>query len=357
VKRFAAVACLVLSASSARAQTSVADQLARAIDAYRTSRVEEAKAAFASIIASRQQVTNEQRVTAYKYLGAYWALQSSPGARDSATSFFLAAIDLDPFVELDRNIFAADEQQAFALAKRATPKIGIAPIEPKALDPSNPDSARYVFRVVSTRTARLTATIVKLNDPANTQEVIATIGQGEGVRDIPWNGLINNARADSGLYEFRLEAEDAARAGTTTRERQRFLVQHVTARLEDTLPAFVAADTLRSEHSSARPYGEGARGAFIAVVAGAVPLVVLSQKKNMSQWGSHLGVGIALGVVGGIGGYTYASKNPKDARADAENARRRDARAKFNAEVMARNRARLDRTILVIRPLTAGLGG
>jgi hypothetical protein len=352
----------MLSASSAAAQTSVADQLARAIDAYRTSRVEEAKTAFASIIASRQQVTNEQRVTAYKYLGAYWALQSSPGARDSATSFFLAAIDLDPFVELDRNIFAADEQNAFAIAKRATPKIGIAPIEPKSLDPSNPDSARYIFRIVSTRQARLTATIAKLNDPANTQEVIATIGQGEGVRDIPWNGLINNARADSGLYEFRLEAEDAARAGTVTRERQRFLVQHVTARLEDTIPSFRdvnlgGTDTLRSRHSSARPYGEGARGAFIAMVAGAVPLVVLSQRKNMSQWGSHLGVGIALGAIGGIGGYTYASRNLDDARAVAENARRRDARAKFNAEVVARNRARMDKTILVIRPLTAGLGG
>ena len=362
MKRFASLALLLAAALPAAAQQSVAEQLQTAKEAYEKSNTELAKNLFATIIASRQQVTPEQRVTAYKYLGAYWALQSSPGARDSANSFFLAAIDFDPFTDLDRKIFAADEQNAFARARAAIFKVGIQPIEPKALDPtsSNPDSSRYTFRVVSTRQARMVATIVNLADP-NKSEVIGQMGNSEGVRDIVWGGLVNNVRADTGLYELRLEADDNVRQGTPrVTERQRFRIDHVHAKLEDSLPPFRdvnlgGTDTLRSRYSGAKPYGEGARGAFLATMAGALPFVALAsaQRQNMSQWGTHLGVGIALGVVGGIGGYTYATKHRDDARAVAENARRRDERARFNAGVAARNRARLDKTILIIRPLTS----
>ena len=364
MKRFASLALLLAAAMPATAQQSVAEQLELAKEAYEKSNTELAKNLFATIIASRQQVTPEQRVTAYKYLGAYWALQSSPGARDSANSFFLAAIDYDPFTDLDRKIFAADEQSAFARARAAIFKVGIQPVEPKAIDPTsaNPDSSRYTFRIVSTRAARMTVTIVNLADPSK-QEVMPTIGNGEGVRDVVWNGLVNNVRADTGLYELKLEADDNVRQGTRVTERQRFRIDHVHAKLEDTLPSFRdvnlgGTDTLRSRYSSAKPYGEGARGLFIASIAVAIPFIAVSQRQDMSQWKSHLGLGVALGVVGGIGGYTYANKHRDDARAVAENTRRRDERARFNAGVVSRNRARLDKTILIIKPLTsAGITG
>jgi hypothetical protein len=363
MKRLAQIALLLLAAQGAGAQQSIPELMRQGMEAYERSNAEAAKNYFATIIASRQQVTIDQRVTAYKYLGAYWALQSSPGAADSATQFFLAAIDYDPFTDLDRRIFAADEQRAFANARAAIFKVAVAPVEPKAIDPTstNPDSSRYTFRIVSTRSARWTASIVSLIDP-NKQEVIGTMGNSDGLRDVVWNGLINNARADTGLYEFRLQAEDNRRQGSPIIERQRFRIEHVHAELEDSLPPFGdvklgATDTLQSRYSDFKPYGEGGRGLFIATVAGALPVLALSQRKNMSQWGSHFGVGVALGIVGGIGGYTYATQHRADARAVAENARRRDERARFNAGVVARNRARLDKTMLIIRPLTsAGTG-
>jgi hypothetical protein len=359
---------LAVAVRPAAGQSSVAEQLKNAEEAYKKSNTERAKDLFATIIASRQQVTQEQRVTAYKYLGAYWSLQSSPGAQDSAKSFFLAAIDFDPFTDLDRTIFAADELAAFARARAAAFKIGVQPVEPKALDPTStkPDSSRYTFRVVSTRPARMTATIVRLNDATNTQEQIASMGNSDGVREVVWNGLVNNVRADTGIYEFRLDAVDSRPGGAaaTTTERQRFRIDHVHARLEDTLPAFRdvnlgGVDTLRSRYSSGRPYTDGAKGAFVAALAGGLPFIAFSgQRDNMSSWKSHVIMGVGLGAVAGFGAGWYATSHRDDARAVAENARRRNERAKFNAAVVARNRARIDKTILIIRPLTsAGITG
>lgn len=360
MKRLLAIALLALAARPAAGQ--VADDLRRAIAEYEKTNVEQAKQIFATILASRQVVTTEQRVTAYKYLGAYWALSSLPGARDSANSFFVAAIDYDPFTNLDPNVFAPDEVNAFARARRAIFRVGIQPPEPKALYPTtNADSSTYTFQIVSTRPARMTATIVKLGTQ-NVEEVVATMNS-EGVRPVIWNGLVNNQRADTGLYEFRLDATDAERSGTTpVTERQRFRVDHLHARLEDSIPPFRDVlqgftDTLRSRYSGARPWKDGAKGAVIASLAGALPFIAMSQYKNMSGWQSHFGIGIALGAVAGGGAAMYATSHRDDARAVAENARRRQLRAQFNAGVAARNADRLQKTILIIRPLTSATGG
>jgi hypothetical protein len=354
MKRLAAIAFLLCAASPAAAQQTPAELVRLGMDAYQKSETERAKQFFAQIIASRQQVTPEQRVTAYKYLGAFWTLQ---GVRDSALSFFLPAIELDPFTTLDPNVFAKDEVDAFNYARAQIFKVGISPIEPKALDPTQPDSARYTFRVVVTRPARLIAEIRSLNN-TNITEPLATLN-ASGVNDIVWNGLINNARADAGLYEFRLRAEDTRGAQPVT-EIQRFLVQHVHAVLEDTLPELRSArDTLPSERSPFMPYLQGSRGLFVASLAAALPVIALSRENRdgMSQWTSHFGIGIAIGAVAGTGAAVYANKHKTDRRAEAENIRRRQERAAFNAGVVARNKARLEKTILVIRPLSAGITG
>lgn len=364
MKRLAALALLALGTRSAVAQ-SVADQLATAKEAYAKSNVELAKNIFATIIASRQQVTPEQRVTAYKYLGAYWALQSSPGARDSANSFFLAALDFDPFTDLDRTIFATDELSAFNRARAGIFRVGVQPVEAKALDPTStkPDSSRYTFRVVSTRGARMTVSVVSIADP-NKKEILATMGNSDGVRDVVWNGLINNQLADTGLYRVQLDAVDNTKGGSTT-EQQQFRIDHFVAQLEDTLPAFKdvnfgGTDTLRSRYSAGKPYTDGAKGAFVAALAAALPALAFTytQRKEMSSWSSHFGVGISLGAIAGTGAAWYATAHRDDAMAVKENERRRNARAAFNAGVRARNRARLDKTILIIRPLSsAGIAG
>src|ERR1051325_11110748 len=110
-------ALLVGSALGAGAQTT--DQgIARGVTPDQKSSIEAAKNIFQGIINSKAQVTLAQRVTAYEYLGGYWALVGKP---DSARAYFIAAVDNDPFlVELDTaGHFAGDEQAAFAQAKRA----------------------------------------------------------------------------------------------------------------------------------------------------------------------------------------------------------------------------------------------
>jgi hypothetical protein len=365
IRKLLALSCLVAALAPAAGAQTIDLDLAKAQDAYEKSNVELAKQIFTTIIASRQQVTAAQKVVAYKYLGAYWALQSITGARDSANSFFIAALDYDPFTTLDVAKFAADEQAAFGRAKSLLFKVGVRPLASKALDPTSaiPDSSRYTFTLVTTHDASLTVEIVSLTDP-NRKEPLANIGVNNGQRDITWNGLINTQRADTGLYEFRVTATSRILAGARpVVESQKFRVDHFHAPLEDTLPSFrdVAlggVDTLKSRYSGGRPYTDGAKGAFIAALAFGLPRIVLSQRDNMSGWASHMGIGVSLGAIAGTGAAWYATSHRDDGRAAAENARRRNLRAQFNAGVMARNRARLDKTILIIRPLSAaGISG
>jgi hypothetical protein len=358
--------CSILAAAAPTLGAQTVDQdLVRGQDAYEKSNVELAKQIFSGIIASRQQVTAEQKVIAYKYLGAYWALQSTPGARDSAANFFIAALDYDPFTDLDREKFAADEQAAFNRAKTLLFRVGIKSIEPKAVDPtsSKADSSTYKFQLVTTHSASLTIEIINLADP-NKREQFPNIGNSDGLRDIEWNGLINTQRADTGIYEFRVTAQSRLQTNKQVVEFQRFRIDHFHAPLEDTLPSFRdvnlgGTDTLKSRYSAARPYTDGAKGLFIASLAAGLPFIALPKvtRDNMSGWQSHLSLGAALGLIAGSGAAWYATSHRDDARAAAENTRRRNLRAQFNAGVAARNRARLDKTILIIRPLTAaGIG-
>lgn len=367
MKQFAPALLLLLGLTlPVRARAQIAADIIRGQSEYQKSQMEAAKNTFATIIASRQQVKNEDRVIAYKYLGAYWALQSSPGARDSASSFFRAALDFDPFTDLDRTIFAADEQNAFARAKLEIFKIGLGPIRSKVIDTrsTKPEESIYTFSVVSTHIARTVAEIRKVGN-ADMKHTFPTITNHDGIREFQWDGLINSQRADTGLYEFVVTANDnIIRATPPAVETQRFRVEHVYSPLEDTLPDFrnVAAggtDTLRSRYSRALPYTDAAKGLFLGSVAGALPFVAFNRlnRTAMSGWASHWGVGISLGAIAGIGAATYATSHRDDANAARENARRRNLRAQFNADVIARNKARLDKTILVIRPLTsAGTG-
>src|SRR4051812_6304888 len=102
----------ILSAS--RAQQAVEADLQKAKDMYAASNIEGARSILTSILTGKAQVSTEQKVTAYKYLGGYWALQNKP---DSASSYFIAALDYDPFATLDPKEFAPDEQAAFARAR------------------------------------------------------------------------------------------------------------------------------------------------------------------------------------------------------------------------------------------------
>ena len=118
---------------TARAQEVTQQKLDRAVQLYGDLNVEAARPILLEILSPtyQQKFTTEQKVTALKYLGASYAVLDKP---DSAVTFFLAALDYDPFTDLDPNKFTATELAAFSQAKARIFKVAISPIEPRVLD-------------------------------------------------------------------------------------------------------------------------------------------------------------------------------------------------------------------------------
>ncbi|HEY6218839.1 MAG TPA: hypothetical protein VIV65_02210, partial [Gemmatimonadaceae bacterium] len=318
------------------------------------------------IINSKAQVTVTQKVTAYQYLGGYWALVGKP---DSANAYFVAAVDNDPFlVDLDSaGHFAGDEQAAFARAKRTVWRIGIRPVDaPAKLDANSKDTTehRYIFQVVSTHNARLDIEIVHLAADS-ARETFPSIPANDGLRDVPWTGLIGTQKADTGLYEFRVVGTDRVGNGNPITERAKFRINHVHAPFEDTLPDFKDVrlggnDTLTSRRPTMAPFLDAGKGFFLGAVAGSFPLFVLGSDTEyhhgLAKWRSHVYLGVGMGLLGGITASWFGFTHKDDRAAVDENARRKAARAQFNAQVRARNDQRKARTILIIQPL-AGVSG
>jgi hypothetical protein len=129
-KVVALLALLLTIPRHGRAQ--VADSIRKGEAAYAASNVELARSIFSQILAGKMQVSSDDRVTAYKYLGAYWALQQ--GRADSASGYFVPMLDIDPFATLDQHDFAQDEQNAFNKARIQIFKVGIKDIAGKTVD-------------------------------------------------------------------------------------------------------------------------------------------------------------------------------------------------------------------------------
>ena len=111
----AALLCLLLP-TLAVAQASTEEQLKRAVDMYNGFNIEGARPILLNIISPNNllSVSPEQKVKALKYLGASYAVLDRP---DSAVYFFTAALDYDPFTDLDPQEFSAAELAAFSRAK------------------------------------------------------------------------------------------------------------------------------------------------------------------------------------------------------------------------------------------------
>src|ERR1051325_4849887 len=161
-KAFLVAALLVAAPGAARAQ-STQQLIDSATKLYEGFNVEAARPILLKIISPGylQQVTNEQKAAAFKYLGAASAVLAAPG--DSAKNFFAAALDFDPFTDLDPTKFAASELSAFNEAKTAIFKIGIRPIDKQFLiiPKSNSDTGAYTFRLITTQRANLKVEIVQ----------------------------------------------------------------------------------------------------------------------------------------------------------------------------------------------------
>lgn len=322
-----------------RAQTE--ENLRRAIDMYAQFNIEGARPILLNIISPSYllSVSTEQKVRAFKYLGASYAVLDKP---DSAVSFFMAALDHDPFTDLDPREFSASELGAFNLAKQRIFKLAIKPVVPQRLD------TNHVFRMVSTHRANLTVELLQQTD-SNRREVLFQ-GESDGPREIRWSGLLRSGlRADSVIYELRTIGASRVQLGSTGSDRQLFRIEHVFEPLEDTLPPIPASELLPEQYSQSAPLVDMIKGGALVIAAIALPMIALD---NDISWKAHAASAALIGAASAGISFSYR-KNHRGIPANVrENNRRREQRELFNKGVRDRNQARKAATILLICPVT-----
>jgi hypothetical protein len=334
-------------ATSLAAQSRSADVLQQATQFYERLDVEHALTLLRQIVSPNwgSDVSATQRVEAYKYLGACLALTGKP---DSAVVYFRAAVERDPFAELDPNRFTPAQVRLFGEARRRTFAVAVRPIRSERIDPR---TAHLSFTVVSTHAAALQA---ELRAASGSSRVALFSGGSEGLREIRWDGLQADGRlAPPGRYAFvltgrsqLLDRSDSARVF--------FDLGHEMAPLEDTLPN-LAADSLLPER---RPTS-GATDDLIKglVVAGATAFIAGVLPNRELGGGMRGGAAVIAGAatVSGVVAFVVGRRHGGIPENIAANDRRRAERAAHNAAIQSRNAAKVAGTILVVSP-AAGTG-
>lgn len=346
--RLALVALFATAPTIAGAQTQ--DILDRGIKAYEAFAVEQARPLFQQIVSPSylNQVTPEQRVLAYKYLGASYAVLANT---DSAKLYFIAALDFDPFTDLDPTKFSESELGPFTVAKAAIFRVGVKPILSQVVDPSASDTY-YRFQMVTTHRSDMTVLLVK--QAADSLKETLFQGQNDGQRDYRWNGLLQSVGrvADSATYQLRVTASSAllTTAGARQQETQTqyFRVEQSFAPLEDTLPTLPDSMLLPSKIPGSAPWIDLIKGFAVGVLAYGIPVALLTEDV---KWQLHASVGAAAGILSGVGSLLYRRHDPSIPENVAENARRQSQRQRFNDGVRTRNTAKLAVRKLVITPL------
>ena len=340
---FALAACL--AAPSVAFAQSTRQQIDSAVALYVAFQVEAARPILQKIISPGylQQVSSAEKAEALKYLGASYAVLAS---QDSAITYFMGALDHDPFTDLDPTKFAGAELVAFGEAKKRLFKVAIRPLPgPKVV---KRDSTPIRFDFITTQRASVKIELL------GADSVVLFEGPNEGARAISWQGVLSTgAYARPGVYQLRISGQTSGQPLPLT-ESMTIRIEHVFEPLEDTLPALdLTRDLLPERIRPAEPWIDLIKGAAVGAVAIALPLAAL--KTSDIGWAPHAGATAFIGVSSASVSFWYRRAHPQIKQNVDENTRRRNLRAAFNAGVSRRNLARVDRTLLIVSPVT-GLG-
>jgi hypothetical protein len=351
MKRIALLALLAAAPSAAAAQTTQ-DLLDRGIKAYEAFNVEGARPIFAQIVSPSyiNVVSLDQKVTAYKYLGASYAVLAQP---DSAKNYFIAALDRDPFTDLDPVHFSASELGPFSLARNEIFKVGMKPVQSQVVNPR--DSATYYrLNIVTTHRANVRMTLVS-QDGRITESLFD--GQNDGPKEVAWDGRFKSrggAIADSGTYSLKIDANSALHAGQTATETQLVRIERSFDPLEDTLPALPDSLLLAASLKPFQPWADLIKGTLVGAAAYLLPAVILQSDPVLTSsgwdWKTHALIGAFVGVGSGVASWIYRTKNRQIQANVVENERRKNQRERYNAAITARNNARLADMVLIITP-------
>jgi hypothetical protein len=329
------------------AQENTEEMLREAVDLYQDLQVERALALLRQVVSpsSPFEVSRPQRVQAYTYLGASLAIL---GRRDSALVYFRAALERDPFVDLDPTVFTATEREAFAEARRAVFAIGLRPLRAERIDPAR---EAFTFTVVTTHAAALD---VSTRPVDGTGPIALPVPEGEGVRELRWRGLRADGHlAAPGRYAL-VVAGTSPLSGRADSVVAWFDLSHDRPPLEDTLPALRPDELLPERHPRAAPVRLLARG--LGIAGGALLLGRVVGNPTLGEGHRTFAYGVAgAAAIAGIAASLRLQRNPELPDNIAENRRRTEARARANAEIAARNAERIAATKLVIVP-AAGVG-
>jgi len=341
-KLLAALAVAILSPALLHAQAD--EQLRQAIRRYENLEIERARALFEEVISPTTPfpVTEAQRVVAYKYLGATLA---TLGRRDTAITFFVAAIGRDPLVDLDPRSFGEQERQVFQEARGRVFRLGLRPIPRDTLDPR---TERINFTIASTHNGLVRLELVSTLDDSR-----YTLFEGDvdGPRDIPFNGLSprGGGLIPPGAYDLVVTGESHTRANQSDSTSSLLEIGWDRATLEDTIAAFGPNDILPTRQPPSAATKDLLKG--LAIAAGAVVSANIIGQSSM-EGSTALASGVAVvGIGAGLYAFLHRRGHPEIPENIAENAARQQRRATANTRIMDRNQARIDATRIIIRPL------
>ncbi|HEV8265715.1 MAG TPA: hypothetical protein VGQ06_12275 [Gemmatimonadales bacterium] len=341
------LALLLAAPYAAAAQGTTGELLDRAAQHHAALDVEREITILRQIVSPNSPfiVTHEQRVLAYKYLGAALVVR---GQADSGILYFRAAIERDPLVDLEPQTFTPRERQAFAQARRLTFALGGRAV---AVDTIDPRTERLSFTVLSTHTAALR---VELRSAGTPSGLPLYAGDNDGPRELQWDGLLADGRlAPPGRYELFVAGQSQLNQRADS-VRLYFSVAHEHAPLEDTLPALRPDELLAEQHPAGRERQELLRGFGLAAGVLLMPRVLANGE--LHGGGRRLAGGIAgAASLAGLAGFVYRRRHREIPGNIAANAQNRAARAAANAAILERNRARLAETRVVVAP-AAGVG-
>ncbi|MGI8497608.1 MAG: hypothetical protein ACR2OG_08525 [Gemmatimonadaceae bacterium] len=344
VLSFVAVMLLIAGPSALAAQRAPEETLQRAVILYEELQLERAVVLFRQVTSPSQagHTSVEQRTQAHKYLGATFALLRQ---RDSALVHFEAAVQADPFLDLDERNFTAVERQLFLESRRRTFALGVRPASDTAIAPG---AEQIRWTIVTTQPAAVQATLRPMG--GREDAVLATVvssANGSGVADIGWDGLTSRGEiAPEGRFQMRFIARRDGAATTDTVSLSLELRYRHEA-LEDSMPEWRPEQMLEERRAPSASRLQLAKGLGLAGAALAIPTFV--GNGGLGVPGSQRTVMAGSAAAAGLTGFAIWRRGPVISGNVAVNERRRSDRTLHNAEVRRRNAERLARARLVIR--------
>jgi hypothetical protein len=331
----------LLAALPADAQGNTDEALSQAVSLYENLDVERALILLRRVVSpsSPFEVSREQRARAYTYLGATLAIL---GQSDSAVVYFRAALERDPFIDLDSERFTPQERAALAEAKRQTFALAARPVRAVEWDPAR---EQVNFTAVTTHDALLR---IELHALAGGPPAVLYERDGNGVRDVPWNGMIGAKVAPAGVYELCIVGRSTT-SGRTDSTLTTFTLEHQHEPLEDTLPDLAPSELLPER----RPPNAGRTSLLkgVAIAGAALIVPALVGNGDLREGGNGLALTAATAAAGaGVAAFIIQRRSPGIPQHVAHNAELKRQRAATNAEIARRNADRLARTRLRLLP-------